>query len=138
MLKADFTRYSLALIDENKIIFSSAGRGLKPLASCLEIYRHTKNKFILHDKVTGLAAAKLIVYAGFISCVQTLVASQPAKKFLEEHAIKIDAQEVVANILKKDRSSLCPGEVIALNTDREEAFIKQIMTFISSLNEQKR
>jgi hypothetical protein len=67
MLKPDFTKYSLALIQGNKIIYSSQSNGLKPLWDCLENYRQTKDSFILYDKVIGLAAAKLIVYSKIIS-----------------------------------------------------------------------
>ena len=137
MLKADFTKYTLALIQGNKIIYSSSGHGLKPLVDCLENYRQTKEKLILHDKVTGLAAAKLAVYSGIISGVHTLLVSRPAKVFLADHGIELHAQEVVANILKKDWSSLCPGEVIALNAADQDAFLKQLISFTSGLPHQK-
>ncbi len=73
MLKPDFTKYSLALIQGDKIIYSSQSNGLKPLWDCLEKYRQAKGKFILFDKVMGLAAAKLIVYSKIISEIQTLL-----------------------------------------------------------------
>jgi hypothetical protein len=133
MLKADFEKYSLALIQDDKIIFSSDRHGLKPLMDCLENYSQVKEKLTLHDKVIGLAAAKLIVYSGIISCVHTPLASKPAKKFLEEYGIKLYAKKIVANILKKDKSSICPGEIIALNTVEPDSFCKQIMAMLSSL-----
>jgi hypothetical protein len=126
MLKPDFTRYSLALVQGDKIVFSEQGRGLKPLLACLENYRHSKESFILHDKVIGLAAAKLVVYSGIISEIQTLLISQPAKKFLEENSIKTEAEKTVANILTQDRRAICPGEIIALNTAEPDEFFKKI------------
>jgi len=74
-LKPDFTKYSLALVQGDIIIFSSQKRGLKPLWDCLENYRQTKESFILYDKVIGLAAAKLVVYSGIISEIRTLLIS---------------------------------------------------------------
>jgi len=131
MLKPDFTRYSLALVDENKIIFFSKEHGLKPLWDCLEDYRHEKKSLILYDKVIGLAAAKLINASGIISAIQALLISQPAKEYLEENNIKTEAEVTVANILTKDRRSICPGEIIALNTDEADDFRAKIKKMLS-------
>src|SRR4030042_6401736 len=117
MLKPDFTKYSLALVQGDKIMFSSQANGLKPLWDCLEKHRGSKTTFILFDKVIGLAAAKLVVYSGIISQIQTLLVSQPAKKFLKNNDISIKAKNTVDNILTKDRQLICPGEIIALNTE---------------------
>ncbi|MBE3116856.1 DUF1893 domain-containing protein [Candidatus Bathyarchaeota archaeon] len=133
MLKPDFTKYSLALIQGDKIIYSSQGNGLKPLWDCLENYRQTKDSFILYDKVIGLAAAKLIVYSKIISEIQTLLVSQPAKKFLEENKIPLKAKNTVANIFTKDRQSICPGEIIALNIDEPGVFSAKIKKMLSNL-----
>jgi hypothetical protein len=132
MLKPDFTRYSLALVDENKIIFFSEGHGLKPLWDCLENYRQSKKSLILYDKVIGLAAAKLVVYSGIISQIQTLLVSQPAKKYLEENNIQIKAKNTVDNILTKNRQSICPGEIIALSSETPDDFRAKIKKMLSS------
>ncbi len=126
MLNPDFTKYSLALVRGDEIIYSSDGSGIAPLWDCLEKYKLAKDKFILFDKVIGLAAARLIVYSGIIAAIHTSLVSQPANKFLEENKVKIDADEVVANILRKDKSAVCPGEIIALNTDDQEAFLAKL------------
>ena len=130
MLKPDFTKYSLALVQNNKIIFSSESHGLKPLWDCLENYRQAKEKFILFDKVMGLAAAKLAVYSKIISAIQTLLVSFPAKNFLKENGVKIKAQETVPNILTKDRHSICRGEIIAQNTTEQNEFSIKIMDML--------
>jgi hypothetical protein len=130
MLKPDFGKYSLALIRGDEIIFSAAGQGLRPLVGCLEKYGQIKEKLILHDKVMGLAAARLIVYSGIISAVHTRIVSRPAKKFLEENGIKLYAGEVADNILTKDRSAVCPGEVIALKTAEQHEFVKQVRAML--------
>lgn len=127
MLKPDFLRYSLALVQDDKIIFSSRDRGLKPLWDCLQNYRQAKDSFILHDKLIGLAAAKLAVYSGIISEIQTRLISEPARKFLEDNSITTGAEETVAHILTQDRSAICPGEMIALNTNDPDEFSRKIM-----------
>jgi hypothetical protein len=62
---------------------------------------------------------------------QTLLISQPAKKFFEENGIKIEAKKIVANILTQDRRAICHGEIIALNTAEPDAFSKKIMAMFS-------
>ncbi len=135
MLKPDFEKYSLALLEGDKIIFSSERRGLQPLIDCLKNYSQKKEKLVLHDKVIGLAAAKLIVYAAIISSVCTRLASQPAKKFLEDSSIKIFAEEVVKNILTRDGSSICPGEIIAMNTQEPDAFAQQLTAMLNNIKD---
>ncbi len=132
MLQPDFSKYSLALVQDDKIIFSSQENGLKPLWECLEKYRESKNTFILFDKVIGLAAAKLVVYSGIISRIQTLLVSRPAKIFLEESGIPIKAKNTVENILTKDRQSICPGEIIALNDETRDGFHAEIMALLKN------
>jgi hypothetical protein len=130
MLKPDFSRYSLALIRGDEIIFSAAGRGLRPLVDCLGQHAQTKKKLILHDKVVGLAAARMVHYSGIIYAVHARIVSRPAQKFLEENGIELHAGEVAANILTEDRQAICPGEVIALNMVDPHEFAKRIRTML--------
>lgn len=130
MLIPDFSKYSLALLEGNKLIYSSQDKGLRPLFDCLGKYKE-KSGLILHDKVIGLAAARLIVYSGMIAEVITMIASIPAKKFLEDNGIIVKAFDVAANIMTMDRSTVCPGEVIALNTEARKDFIQKIKTLLN-------
>jgi len=129
MLIPDFSKYSLALFEENRLIFASTDAGLRPLFDGLAQYAG-KTGLILHDKVIGLAAAKLIVYTAIIAEVIAGVASMPAMKFLEDNNIVISARHIVSNIMTRDRSAVCPGEVIALNTEDPADFIRQIKTML--------
>ncbi|MEN6637604.1 MAG: DUF1893 domain-containing protein [Smithella sp.] len=125
MLIPDFTRYSLALLEGEMLIYESCGGGLRPLWDALEKFQG-KSGLILHDKVIGLAAARLIVYSGVIAEIVTRVASLPAKKFLENNGVALRAFHVAANILTRDQSAVCPGEVIALSTSDPNVFLQKI------------
>lgn len=126
----DFSKYTLALYEGDKLIYSSQEKGLRPLLDCLDKNKK-KSGLILHDKVIGLAAAKLIVYSGTIAEIVTTVASIPAKKFLEDNGIVIGAYKVAANIMTRDGKAVCPGEVIALNTDAPDELSRKIKTMLS-------
>jgi hypothetical protein len=129
MLIPDFSKYSLALFQGDDLIYSSDEKGLRPLFDCTQKYKG-KSGLILYDKVIGLAAAKLVVYSEIIREVMTMVASMPAKKFLEQHGIIIRASNIVANIMTKDRNAVCPGEVIALNTEETDDFMRKIKAML--------
>jgi hypothetical protein len=131
MMMPDFSKYSLALFEGGNLIHSSSDNGLRPLFDCLQKFKG-KSGLLLHDKVIGLAAARLIFYSGIIAEVVTGVASIPAKKFLEDNGIIIRASDVAANIMTKDRSAVCPGEVIALNTEAPDEFSLKIKTMLDS------
>jgi hypothetical protein len=130
MLIPDFTRYSLALLEGEKLIYSDCGGGLRPLWDALEKFQG-QSGLILHDKVIGLAAARLIVNSGMIAEIFTRVASLPAKQFLENNGVALTAFDVAANILTQDKSAVCPGEVIALNTSDPDAFLQKIKAMMA-------
>ena len=126
----DFTAYCLALADDHGLIHSSRENGLKPLWHALQTFRNRRG-LILYDKVIGLAAARLIVRSGIVASVRTLVASRPAKKYLEENGIPLEAGALTEHILTRDRSAVCPGEQIALAFGDDETFLKKIEAMLA-------
>ncbi len=134
MVKPDFSKYSLAVYEQHQLIYSSRDTGLRPLFDCLQTLRG-KSGLILHDKVIGLAAARLTVYSGIISEIITTVTSMPAKKFLEENGMMIEAYDVAANIMTRDGSSVCPGEIIALSTDDADNFFEKTKVMLHGLKQ---
>lgn len=126
----DFSRYSLALLEGNAIIYSSNGAGLRPLWDALAKFQD-RSGLVLHDKVMGLAAARLIGYSGVVAEIVTTVVSLPARQFLQKNNIALRADNVAANILTRDQSAVCPGEVIALNTDDPDVFLQKIRAMLN-------
>jgi len=129
MLMPDFTRYSLALLEGGQILYCAGGSGLRPLWDALEKFQG-RSGLILHDKVIGLAAAMLIVRSAIIAEIHTKVASRPAEEFLEKNGMILHAADVAANILTRDQSAICPGEIIALGCPNTDEFIKSIRAFL--------
>jgi hypothetical protein len=121
----DFTLYSLALYRGEKRIHSATAGGLRPLFEALAQHRGLTG-LTLHDRVTGLAAARLAVLSGAIIHIVTGVASAPAVEFLDRHGILLTAGAEVDRILTRDKSAVCPGERIALETEDPSVFVQQI------------
>ncbi len=113
------------------MLYCAGGGGLRPLWDALEKFQG-RSGLILHDKVIGLAAAMLIVRSGIVVEIHTKVASRPAVDFLEKNGIILHAAEVAANILTRDQSAVCPGEIIALSCSNTDDFMKSIRAFLGS------
>jgi hypothetical protein len=122
--------YSLALIKDNKIVFSSEKPGLRPLLECVIECKDKYSSCTLHDKVTGLAAARLVVYSGMVSNIKTKTASKLAADFLKQNKIELSAQTTVNNILNKDRTSVCPMELRASDAKDNAQFFAELKKII--------
>lgn len=130
MKNPDFSQYSIALIFNDRILFSSNQPGLGPLLVCIQTYQSCLNGCILHNRVIGLAEAKLIVYSKIISAVMADVVSERAKAFLENHRVQITANQIVEHIPAIDGKSVCPQEIFAMEIDDEASFstgIKELL-----------
>lgn len=126
MIAPDFDHYSLALIHQDRIVFSSTKPGLEPILDCLAACRGHYRDCTLHDRVFGLAAARLMAPAGLIGTLVTRAISRPALACLKAQGIEVQAEAIVESILTRDRSRVCPGEVIALETADPDLFAQQI------------
>lgn len=126
MIAPDFDRYALALIHADRIVFTSDKGGVEPILDCLAACGGRYSGCTLHDRVFGLAAARLIAPADLIRELVTRAISRPALAFLEDRGIEVQAEAVVEGILTRDRSRVCPGEVIAIETDNHDLFVKRI------------
>ncbi len=130
----DLITNTLVLLNEKKeIIFSSTKGGIRPLVECIQTIK--ENNHTLHDRVIGLAAAKLIVYSKAINKVITPTISKPAKEYLEENNIELKYTQVVDNILMKDRTDICPMEKKALTANNNDDFIKEIFELFNKLKQ---
>ena len=123
-MKPDFSIYSLALFENGKIVYSSNHSGLRPLVLCLSKYK--EGPYELHDKVIGLAAAKLIVNSNVIKTLKTNLISKPALDYLKG-LLELDYRELVENILTKDKTDICPMEKKAIELPTKD-FINHIRT----------
>ena len=122
-MKPDFSRYALALSIDNQIIFESTQSRLAPLVECIRKFRGTIHGCVLYDKVVGMAAARLIIYSGFISSVHAGTCSRPALQILSQFGIGVNYDLLVDVILDKTGSGPCPMETLALEiTDGGELY----------------
>lgn len=133
ILKPDFKKYSLAMLKDGKMVFSSKKEGIMPLVECVrecfDGYSENKCDYkdcILHDKVVGLAAARLIIFSGRIKTVCTDLCSKPAKELLEKNKIELQSKKIVDRILNKDKSGMCMMEMKAMEIKDNSIFFSEL------------
>ena len=124
-MKPAFSQYSCALFKEDHIVFKNDKPGLRPIFQCVTEFQHREKIYELHDKIIGLAAAKLIIYGGFVKKVITLIISKPAFQALQMANILVEQEQTVDNILNVEKDDICPMEKLALQTtDNYQLFLK--------------
>jgi hypothetical protein len=129
MHKADFTKYSLALFKDSKLICTSKGTGIRPLVECIMKMKkemHNTQGYTLHDKIVGLAAARLIIYTKMISEVYAGTISKDALEILEKEYIQVEADKGVEKILSRDKKDICPMEKLARKIPDNKLFYLEI------------
>ena len=121
---------SLLLISNGRAVFTSDKSGIRPLVECVIKFNNIDKKCVLMDKVVGLAAARIIVYAGFIDFVITPLASKKAIDLLEKHKINIAYDEFVDCILNKNKDSTCPMEQKAEKYKDNSVFFNHVKALL--------
>ena len=132
-MKPDLDGYTLALLHEGHVVYSSREGGLQPLIDCLAACRGRYRNGLLHDRVVGLAAARLMAPTGVVQTVVTGTVSQPALTFLEAHQIVVRPVAVVDQILTADRRLPCPAEIIALEVEDLLTFQKRLAELLQGM-----
>ena len=135
MIAPDFSKYALALFHGGAMVYSSMNQGIAPLVECIEACVPRYWDCLLHDRVIGLAAAKLVVASGMISSVVAGVSSQPAVDFLRGRGIPMESGATVPRIMARDGVSLCPMEQRALATADPDLFFNELRNFFRNLKE---
>lgn len=97
------------LLLDNIVIYESKDNGVKPLVNYLYHNGIPQQDTILIDKVIGLAVANLVVYCG-LKTVYGKTVSQPALELLKKHKVNVFYEVLVPNILRKDKTDICPLE----------------------------
>lgn len=103
-------------------VWRKEGRGIRPLFTLIEEAGADLFGASLADIVVGKAAALLAVFAGFRS-VYARTLSKPALAVLAEHGLEIVYENLVPNILNREKTGFCPMETLTLPIqDPEEAY----------------
>jgi len=125
-------RAAVVVVKDGVICASGNGRGLSPLLQlCDRGPEDVKDAWVV-DKVIGKAAAAVCVTFG-AKRVHAVLMCEPAQELLKEHGIAFSADQVVPQILNRDKSGLCPLEMSVKDHTKVPAMMKALRAKIKQL-----
>lgn len=115
---------SLVIVNNGKVVFETKKQGINGFLQAIEKLNKTLVAASVADKIVGVAAAMLCVYAG-VSSVFALTLSEGGLGVLEDNNIVCLFEKKVSNILNRSKNDVCPFEKVAMDSgNSEEAYVK--------------
>jgi UDP-3-O-acyl-N-acetylglucosamine deacetylase len=106
---------SLVIVKNGNVIFETNKQGINGFLQAIEELNSNLVGSSAADKIVGVAAGMLCVYAGVIS-VFALTISEEGIKLLEDNNIKYLFKKKVSNILNRNKDDVCPFEKMAMDS----------------------
>jgi len=114
---------SLVIVKNGKVVFETKKQGINGFLQAIEKLNKTLVAASVADKIVGVAAAMLCVYAG-VSSVFALTVSEGGLGVLEDNNIVCLFEKKVSNIMNRSKNDVCPFEKVAMDSgSSEEAYV---------------
>jgi hypothetical protein len=115
---------SLVIVKKGKVIFETKKQGISGFLQAIEKLDKNLVKASAADKIVGVAAAMLCVYAG-VDSVFALTISEEGIRVLENNNVECLFEKKVSNILNRSKNDVCPFEKLAISSrSPDEAYVK--------------
>ena len=115
---------SLVIVKKGKVIFETKKQGISGFLQAIEKLDKNLVAASAADKIVGVAAAMLCVYAGVVS-VFALTVSEEGIRVLEDNNVECLFENKVSNILNRSKNDVCPFEKLAISSrNPDEAYVK--------------
>lgn len=116
--------FSLVIVNQGKVIFKTQKQGIIGFLEAIEKLRKNLVGASAADKIVGVAAAMLCVYAR-VASVFALTISEEGRKVLGDNNIAYWFEKKVPNILNRSKNDICPFEKLAMmSADPKKAYVK--------------
>lgn len=129
----DSKKLAIVIVKEGQVIFSSDGKGIKPIYTALNELKYELKGSSIADKVVGKAAAMICEYAG-IKELSTKLISENAISVLENTSIIYNYEKSVPYIKNRDQSGMCPVETLSLKVSNIDELLIGVSDFLKSIN----
>ena len=115
---------SLVIVKKGTVIFETKKQGISGFLQAIEKLNKNLVAASAADKIVGVAAAMLCVYAG-VASVFALTISEEGIRVLEDNNIAYLFKKKVSNILNRNKNDVCPFEKLAMDSgSSDEAYVK--------------
>lgn len=128
----DKEKQAIVIVKEGQTIFSSDGKGIKPIYTALNKLKYELRGSSVADKVIGKAAAMICEYAG-IKELSTKLISENAIDVLENTSIIYNYEKSVPYIKNRDHSGMCPVETLSLRINNIDELLMEISKFLQNI-----
>jgi len=122
---------NLVIVKSKKIILATKEYGITGLIKAVDRYGEELHGSSIADMVVGKAAAMLCRYARIVA-VYAGVMSKTAVDVLIETGIKFEYDKLVANILNRSKTDVCPFEKLTADCTDEKECYERIKNFLGS------
>jgi len=112
---------TLWVYEGDQLIFSSSKDRLLPLLEYIDWFTPYHQQVVIFDKITGNAAALLLIKAGCQE-VYSPLGSRLAIKTLDKYGIKYYLTEIVPYIQKPGGEDMCLMEKLSIDKEPEEFY----------------
>ena len=131
-LKLIAENLSLVIVKKGTVIFETKKQGISGFLQAIEKLNKTLVAASVADKIIGVAAAMLCVYAG-VSSVFALTVSEGGIRVLEDNNISYRFEKKVSNILNRSKTDVCPFEKLAMDSRSSEKAYFKLKSFASQM-----
>lgn len=125
-------KFTLVIVKDGKVIFSSTDKGIKPLYTALKEKKDDLEGSSVADRVTGKAAAMICIYAK-VKELKTKLISDNAINVLKQTKMLYEYEERATYIKNRDKTGMCPVETLSLQTDNIDELLISIQNFLDSI-----
>lgn len=131
-VKQVFNERELSLVAVNAdLVWSTSGRGIKPLFDFITQHPQMAQHASVADKVIGKAAALLAVYGG-INAIFAELSTYQAQKICQENQIFFEAKQLVEAIENRDKTDLCPMEKLSEGVTVPKEMVEKVYHFLNN------
>lgn len=124
--------FSLVIVKKGKVIFETKKQGITGFLEAIEKMDKELISSSIADKIVGVAAAMLCVYAR-ISSIFAITISENGIKLLEKNNINYEFSKKVTKILNKTKTDVCPFEKLAINSKNPHYAYKNLKSFVHQI-----
>ena len=123
---------SLVIVKRGEVIFETKKQGISGFLQAIEKLDKNLVAASAADKIVGVAAAMLCVYAG-VASVFALTISEDGIRVLEDNNIAYLFEKKVSNILNHEKNDVCPFEKLAMDSGSSDEAYVNLKSFASQM-----
>lgn len=121
------------IIKEDKIIFSSSEKGVKPLLDYYNEFGVSNDPLTIVDKIIGKGAVVLSILVGAKSIITPTI-SEDALLLAKEYNLNVSFENIVPFIINRNKDGRCPIESSVLNINDIKDGYNKILNALKELS----